>query len=471
MSTPPSSTETQSSKRVLVVTPYWPPVNRVGVWRPLRICRYLNEWGWTPIVCSPDPQDVFQYMPTLDQSFSVPDLEVIRPRQSILSMTLSRSLGELSQGLDQWIETSPVSHLKVAQLWTKYQGGQVLEKILNRLIRDTLLPDQMAEWGLKMARLFKEQKTDVDIVWATGGPFGMLVAGALIARSLKVPYVLDYRDGWTGFLPKRSSPLAAPPFVLQHIERLLVKHAHGIGFINQACMDTYRAFFGQPQGRNWKVIPNGFDPIDLGNLPASQFECPTLVYAGNCYDSRSFNPVLEALSLIEKEDQDQHHTPQKNEETNVLNFRIRYYGQLDPLAQKTLAARSTPLPRFTHYNRIPSDEVGAHLKGASGLILIIGRTHQEALSAKVFDYLAAGRPILGIGPPRSAAQRLIEDHQVGLWVDHDDIQGIKEALYSFAQEEIAAPAFENTQKFHARSLSRSVAELLNSCIKEDSELR
>jgi hypothetical protein len=60
------------SKRVLVVTPYWPPVNRVGVWRPLRVCRYLHEWGWTPIVCSPDPQDVFQYMPTLDSSFQVP---------------------------------------------------------------------------------------------------------------------------------------------------------------------------------------------------------------------------------------------------------------------------------------------------------------------------------------------------------------------------------------------------------------
>ena len=443
-------------KRVLVVTPYWPPVNRVGVWRPLRVCRYLSEWGWTPVVCSPDPQDVFQYMPTLDESFHTPSVDLIRPRTFVPSMRLSRGLGQISNALDEWIDLSSFGSSRWGRLWQKYQGGTLLEKGLNRLIRDALLPDQMVEWGVDMARTLKG-KVEVDVVWATGGPFGMLVAGALIARSLGVPYVLDYRDGWTGFLPKRSSPLATPQFILQQIERLLVKNAHGVGFINQACMDTYRAFFGQPDGRPWSVIPNGFDELDLGDHPATEFSYPTFIYAGNCYDSRSFQPFLKALELIEHDERHTHHS--------APPFEIQYYGQLDPLSQKMLNARLTPLSRFSKSNRISSAQVGAHLKGACGLILIIGRTHQDALSAKVFDYLAAGRPILGIGPPQSAAQRLIEEAQVGVWVDQDDIQGIKEALCSFAQGEIEYAQNARVDQFHARSLSQSIASLLEESLR------
>ena len=37
-------------KKVLVISYYWPPSGGPGVQRVLKICKYLNKFGWEPIV-------------------------------------------------------------------------------------------------------------------------------------------------------------------------------------------------------------------------------------------------------------------------------------------------------------------------------------------------------------------------------------------------------------------------------------
>jgi len=50
------------------------------------------------------------------------------------------------------------------------------------------------------------------------------------------------------------------------------------------------------------------------------------------------------------------------------------------------------------------------------------------LSGKVFEYLAAGRPILAVVPPDGAAAELIRETRAGMVVAPDDIEGIRVAL-------------------------------------------
>ena len=50
------------------------------------------------------------------------------------------------------------------------------------------------------------------------------------------------------------------------------------------------------------------------------------------------------------------------------------------------------------------------------------------LSGKVFEYLAAGRPILAVVPPDGAAAELIRETDAGVVVAPDDVQGIAVAL-------------------------------------------
>jgi glycosyltransferase involved in cell wall biosynthesis len=50
------------------------------------------------------------------------------------------------------------------------------------------------------------------------------------------------------------------------------------------------------------------------------------------------------------------------------------------------------------------------------------------LSGKVFEYLAAGRPILAVVPPDGAAAELIRETEAGMVVAPDDVEGMSVAL-------------------------------------------
>ena len=87
--------------KVLMVTPYWPPVNKVGVWRVLRTVRYLPDHQWTPVICTPRPEQVYKRPPLHDESFSVPDVQVIQPDTFIPSMASARTLARPRQWLEK----------------------------------------------------------------------------------------------------------------------------------------------------------------------------------------------------------------------------------------------------------------------------------------------------------------------------------------------------------------------------------
>ena len=50
-----------SERKVLMMSPYWPPTNRIGLWRALRLARYLPEFNWTPVICTPRQEDIFHF--------------------------------------------------------------------------------------------------------------------------------------------------------------------------------------------------------------------------------------------------------------------------------------------------------------------------------------------------------------------------------------------------------------------------
>ena len=97
------------------------------------------------------------------------------------------------------------------------------------------------------------------------------------------------------------------------------------------------------------------------------------------------------------------------------------FGELDPTALDFLKTHQLS-SHLRVSERFPASELNPLVRGAHGLLLIIGTEHRTALSAKLFDYLQARRPILGIGPANSSAAQLIDNAHVGIWAEgHDAI--------------------------------------------------
>ncbi len=404
-------------KRVLMITAAWPPVARVGARRPLRIARRLEKFGWQPVVMTPEPNCVFRKMPALDQSISIPDVETHHIEAMIPSTRLARIISRLPR---------------------------LAAKLGNRVLSAALFPDQYREWT-SAARKAAGELDAVDMVWVTGGPFGIFLSGAAIARDLEIPLVLDYRDPWTTSVDLSRS-YTAPLFGgLHRLEARLLNQAAGVAYVNKDMRAGNREAFGQPDGTPWVVIPNGFDPLDLPEVDAQRDEQPVLLYAGACYASRSMEPILRALA--------------RADDAGIPPLKLRIFGELDPGARRFLEAH--PLPtRVSVSGRIPSKELTGHMLGAAGLLLIIGDGHRTALSAKVFDYLQADRPIIGFGPSDSDAAALIAEAQVGEWADSPD--SLLPILERLAQNTISyAPKDEAIRPYSADAMAEQTAALLD----------
>lgn len=404
------------NRRALMLTAAWPPVGRVGARRPLRLARRLPARGWDPIILTPDPAAVFRRPPPHDDTLTAPPVEVHRVARAIPSTLLHRALG----------------HLPAA-------------RITRRLLADLLLPDQHPEWlpaaALAARRIHRDRP--IDLVWATGGPFGVFVVAAALAALLDRPLVLDYRDPWTVAAPPRRSPLAPPPALLRALEARLLARAAGVAAVYDDILTENRAAFGQPQGRPWRLIPNGFDPLDLAGDPI-ELTRPTLLYAGACYGPRTMTPVFDALDPFGPGDRGLH---------------LQIFGELDPAARARLAAR--PLPgRVDVAPRVPARALAGWLKGAAALLLLVGDTHDGAVTGKVFDYLAAGRPILGHGPRDCAAAALIARCGVGEWTTNR--AELTAALHRVeARATPYAPVTAEIARYSADAMADATAALLD----------
>lgn len=74
-----------------------------------------------------------------------------------------------------------------------------------------------------------------------------------------------------------------------------------------------------------------------------------------------------------------------------------------------------------------------YMKNARVLLLLIRNTpfNKCITTGKIFEYLAARRPILGIGPENGEAAQILRETGRGIMIDYSDREKIKEYLLSF----------------------------------------
>ena len=291
-------------------------------------------------------------------------------------MATLRSIGQLKALVEECISESNTLYKPLMQLMELIDRGSF------RVVAELLLPDQFVEWGLQLVLQYKRGKLkdldDIDVVWVTGGPFGFFVAGTLLANALNKPLVLDYRDPWTTHRPARTWWIAPPQSLFRQIEAWALSQASAVAYIHHEAMMANRAAFGQSTNALWSVIINSFDPIDLGDLPprslSIESKTPAIVYAGNFYNERSAVPIIRALQRLEQED------PQ----SQAYPVTLHLFGQLDRPAQELLKKQTLTASRLKLYPRRSAEEIGAIMKGAEALLLVIGESggHQIALSGK-----------------------------------------------------------------------------------------
>lgn len=367
-------TRSEEVRRLLVVAWYFPPWGGAGVQRTVKHVKYLPQFGWRPVV-----------------------LTGPLPRKGPSDPTL----------LEDFAET-PEVHRTSALL----PPAALPWRVRNALTRWLLVSDEQAGWHPFALAAASDliRRGHIDAVYTTSTPYTAHLIGLRLSRRFGLPWIADFRDPWTDNAAIRP-PTAWHRRRIQRWEQQVIGTASRVTVVSEPMAQALRAAYPSVEPQRFLVLPNGFDPDDFADVqPVGRQEGRMgIVYSGSFYGQRTARPFLQAL----------HNVLDRNEIPRSA-VQVRFVGNVgqatvDDVRALGLADIVETIGYVSHRQSI------GHVLGADILLLMIapGSGSKGVLTGKIFEYLAAARPILAVTPP-SAAADLIRESRAGTVIDPGD---------------------------------------------------
>jgi glycosyltransferase involved in cell wall biosynthesis len=252
---------------------------------------------------------------------------------------------------------------------------------------------------LAAEKYLKEEKCD--FILATGEPFILFKYASQLSRKFKIPYIVDYRDGWTSNQSeqKRSLPEKMLSAFYKRQEQKYVKQAAFISAAAPAYAGDLKKTF---PNKKIKVIYNGFEKEVLDSIGKveQQSEVFEIAYAGVLYPYQQLETFLEGYQKFIEE-----HKPK----TRLLFYGLSFYPSM---VDRVKSFNEDLLP-FLHFTeRLPYPDLMRKLQ-ESQIMLLLSNEHLNWLSAKVFDYLAVNRKIILVKNDFGILEKILKDSNGG----------------------------------------------------------
>jgi glycosyltransferase involved in cell wall biosynthesis len=291
---------------------------------------------------------------------------------------------------------------------------------------------------------------DVDLVWGTSPPIFQGVSAWLLARLKRAKFLFEVRDLWplfavaTGVLRSRTL-IAASGW----LERLLLRHADCV-MVNSPGYATHVQLRG---ARRVELVPNGADSSMFDSSADGRafrrthaFENKFVVlYAGAHGMSNDLGVVLQAADLLR-------------------NANIQFVLVGDGKEKPALVSRAQALRlgNLSFLPSVPKREMPEVLSGADACLAILKplEAYKTTYPNKVFDYMAAGRPVLlaidGV------IREVVEAAGCGVFVKPGDPAALAAAARGLAADPEAARRMgTNGRRYLAQHFNRDrIAERL-----------
>lgn len=426
-------------KKVLIITYYWPPSAGSGVQRWVKFAKYLPQFGWEPVIFTPENPDfqvkdetLLKDIPAQMEIIKFPIWEPYHLQRMLLgknkNFNAAESLEKKKRGF--------FDHLSI---WAR---------------GNLLVPDPRIFWVRPSINFLLDTiaANHIDAVITTGPPHSLHLIGLKLKEKTGVKWIADFRDPWTNWELLDTLYLTSLARRRHRIlESRVLRAADSIITIS----DTFRKDFEVLALRKVALITNGFDPDDFKAAkditPSTKF---MISHIGTIDDLRDPRPFFQAVKELIGEDQ------QFAEDLAIL-FAGRVSKKLitaidaDPLLNK--------LVTFKAY--VPHTEVFKLYKQSAVLLLVLANsTNAEGnVPGKLFEYLAAGRPILALGKADGDSSKIIADAKAGNTCEPHDIAAIKttiKLLYS-AYKTGKEPEQKDVLKYSRENLTKKLAQLLD----------
>ncbi len=371
------------------MTYYWPPSGGPGVQRVLKFVKYLPEFGWEPHILTVENGEY----PAIDETL----IKDIHPRAKVHKVTtveffdLFRKIRGKKQG----------DAIETYELVKERKELSLFERLAQFIRLNILIPDARVGWYLfaKRKSLQIAREVDPDIIFSSSPPHSLQLVASAIAQKLKCKWIADFRDPWTkSFYDKGMKRWLISENTNFRLEQRIINKADKVTSVSPGVIELLQA---EEKGH---IIPNGYDEDDF-DKDISKSDKFKIVYTGHIASLQNPQRFFEALANLPPE------------QKAIID--VDFYGSVDPSVYQTVSKYE--LEDIVHFHGyVDHDLATGYMMAADLLLLMIPRTHAKGiLTGKLFEYLATGNYILGIGDEAGDAASIIKKCNAGCMINYD----------------------------------------------------
>jgi glycosyltransferase involved in cell wall biosynthesis len=357
-------------RQFLYISPFFPPMTRVGALRPLKFARHLPDFGWSPVVLCQEAEP----------GQADPRLAAAAPASTVVIPGYSRRRASAAS-------TAPPVTPAVADTRAESPASGAGSRSRLPWQAEDINPLGAHAFGiphaLRAARAALAAHPGCEAIMVNADPYAAMLVGARLARETGLPLIQDLRDPWSVCelrRPLRPKPMRA---LVDTLERRAVEAAAAVILNTRTAQADYRRHYADLPSARFHAIPNHTD-VDLLALdpppPGSAFDRFTILFLGNFRRFVEGAVVLEALARV------------RDAGVGADRLQLVVTGTI-PAELWARAAQEGVRELVQAHPFVPYLDVG-EIMARADLLLSFSHATAQRIPAKVYDYLISDRPLL-----------------------------------------------------------------------------
>lgn len=434
-------------KKVLMIAYFFPPIGGGGVQRTVKFVKYLKDFGYEPTVVTPRSGKHSAFDASYEKD--IPEgVKTFRTRYWGIHPTKQQSQAVASSG-----RSSGIKKIAFRILRTLYRRGEPL----------LFIPDPQMLWRpLSLQAILSHLKKEkYDLIYSVSSPQTDHLIARDVHRITGLPWVADFRDWWT-LSTTYHATTPVHRWIEQQMEESIVTEA-------DACVFTipgHAAALQERLGITPKIydeITNGFDTEDFSQSVyqhKGEIKIDYLgSYYGTAYSAKGLLAILHEL------------IPQLKQKV-----RVTFTGDLDNY-NRGLVQNSPLYGKNIFYQEYVPHKEATRIMQESTLLIMSNPYAKEGkdecwIPQKLFNYMGAHRPCVGIVHPDGITARIMRETGAGLVIGHDTdpkegarmmldyIKALEQNNWRLSYNE------EAIQKYHRRELTGRLTKIFDRVVDE-----
>ncbi|WP_284464186.1 glycosyltransferase family 4 protein [Chryseobacterium sp.] len=427
-------------KKILIITYYWPPAGGPGVQRWLKFAKYLPDFGWKPIIYTPENPSY----PLLDETLmkDVPEnIEIVRtkiwePYQ--LAEKLNKSNKKFKAG--QFDVGKNQSWKSKLSIWVR---------------GNFFIPDARVFWVKPSVQFLEKyiKENKIDTIVTSGPPHSLHLIGlGLKNKFSNLKWIADFRDPWTEISYYKHLKLTkSSDKKHRQLESAVFKNADITLATSYTDAENFRK-----AGAHAFCITNGFDESD-GSKKVKALKTTedkfTLSYIGVLEQLRNPENLWKALDELVRDNVE-----------FAKYFSLKFVGRIDDkilhsIENSNLKNHILNLGYLSHGKAVEEMQ-------NSEMLLITNFPNESSkgiIPGKIFEYLASGKQILSFGPDKADVSKILDETNAGKHFSYHDSETMKKFIlekFDLWKNGNLSENTQNIEQFSRKSLTKQLTEIL-----------